>query len=303
MSEAAWGIPIVLYLFLSSLAAGSFRFSVLASRKQGRGFEICSRIGAFIAPISISLGVMLLIFDLKYKTRVWMLFGVFNYKSPLSVGVWLLTLFIFISLAYAIFWLPDNTRARIPLIGKWPLWKRTEFREGIGKFGIPVAMLVSVYTGVLLAVSSLPLWRNVGLPILFSLLAMSTGSAGAAVLALYFSGSERRNIMSAPLHYLQQSYRIILPFYLLSVVLYTVLLFISVNRQEKAFEIILGWKGLVWFAGAVVIAVVMPLILTIGRKKLSLLQIYIVSSLLLVGDILLRAYLVIAGQAYLNITW
>lgn len=299
MSEATWGIPIVLYLFLSSLAAGSFRFSVLASRKQGQGFEICSRIGAFLAPISISLGVALLIFDLRYKTRVWMLFGGFNYKSPLSVGVWLLTIFIFISMVYALFWLPDNIRGRIPLIGKWLLWKRTDFRERIGKFGIPVAMLVSVYTGVLLAVSSLPLWRNVGLPILFSLLAMSTGSAGVAVLALYFSGRERRSIMSAPLHYLQQSYRIILPFYLLSVVLYTVLLFISVNQQEKILQIILGWKGFVWSVGAIVIGVVLPLILTMGRKNLSFLQISISSGLLLVGDILLRLYLVVAGQAYL----
>ena len=60
---------------------------------------------------------------------------VFNGDSPMSLGVWLLTLFSVIAALYAIFWIPAVVRERIPVIGRWPLWSRAEGPRCAGSGG------------------------------------------------------------------------------------------------------------------------------------------------------------------------
>jgi formate-dependent nitrite reductase membrane component NrfD len=282
MSEITWAMPVVLDLFFAGLAAGAFCFAVLMSRRHGEGYPACSRAAAFLAPLSVAFGLSMLILDLRYKTRFWYTMTVFNSDSPMSLGVWLLTLFSVIAAFYAIFWIPASMRERIPVIGRWPLWSRQRVRDMLGRAGVPVALLVSIYTGVLLSATSIPLWRNLALPALFCLSSMATGFAAGLLLALLFSPGKRREIIAGPFQWLQGSYRILLPAYLFAALVYVLLFFIPLTRQKEVIPLITGPNGLIWWLGVVGVGILLPLFLGFRKAKASPSTVYVVLGALLV---------------------
>jgi formate-dependent nitrite reductase membrane component NrfD len=235
----------------------------------------------------------MLILDLMYKTRFWFTMRVFNVSSPMSLGVWLLSLFAAISLVHALFWLPETLRARLSVVGGWSGWRKTGYRYGLGLVGMVVAIVVSVYTGVLLSVSALPLWRNMALPGLFCFSAMATGFAGAGVIALRAAPPEA---MEQPILWLRSGYRIVLPVYLLFALLYLLCSFLYVSRDDLA-HLVTGGNGVIWWAGALGLGILLPLVLVLGRGSMNRVRLSVTLSALLVGGFLLRLVLVAAGQA------
>lgn len=296
MSEITWGMPVVLDVFFAGLAAGAFCFAVLASRRAGEGFQVCARAAAFLAPLSVAFGLSMLILDLRYKTRFWFTMTVFNGESPMSLGVWLLTLFSVIAALYALFWIPAGVRERIPVIGRWPLWSELKVRDALGLAGSPIALLVSIYTGVLLSATSIPIWRNLALPALFCFSSMATGFAAGLLLALLFSPEKRQAIITGPFRWLQGSYRILLPAYLLAILVYLLLFFIPGMRREDVLPLITGWNGLIWWLGVVGGGVVLPLFFNSKKAKASLTKVFVVLGAVLAGGFLLRMVLVFTGQ-------
>ncbi len=249
-----WGLPVALDLFFAGLGAGSFCLAVLASRKKGQGFEVCSRSAAFLAPLSVAFGLAMLILDLMYKTRFWFTLRVFNADSPMSFGVWLLSLFGAISIVHALFWLPEPQKARLPMIGGWSVWRKKSYRSALGVAGMPVALAVSVYTGVLLSASALPLWRNVALPGLFCFSAMTTGFAAGGVIALRAAPAEA---MEQPMLWLRSGYRILLPVHLLFTLLFLLFSFFSPSRGDLL-HLVTGGNGVVWWAGVLGLGMLVP---------------------------------------------
>lgn len=302
MSEITWGMPVVLDLFFAGLAAGAFCFSVLASRRAGESFQACARAAALLAPLAVAFGLSMLILDLRSKTRFWFTMTVFNGDSPMSLGVWLLTLFSVIAALYAIFWIPAVVRARLPVIGRWPLWSQQRVRDALGLVGSLVALLVSIYTGVLLSATSIPLWRNLALPALFCFSSMATGFAAGLLVALLFSPGKRQEIITGPFRWLQGSYRVLLPAYLLAILVYVLLFFIPGMRQEEVLPLITGWNGLVWWLGVVGVGIMLPLFLVLGRAKASLSRVIALLGALLAGGFVLRLVLVFTGQEHVIAT-
>jgi polysulfide reductase chain C len=302
MSEITWAMPVILDLFFAGLAAGAFCFAVLTSRRHGEGFLAVSRVAALLAPLSVAFGLSMLVLDLRYKTRFWFTMTVFNRDSPMSLGVWLLTLFSVIAALYAIFWIPAFVRERIPVIGRWPLWSQQRVRDVLGRAGVPVALLVSIYTGVLLSATSIPLWRNLALPALFCFSSMATGFAAGLLLALLFSPGKRQEIIAGPFQWLQGSYRVLLPAYLLAILVYVLLFFIPGMRQEEVLPLITGWNGLIWWLGVVGIGVMLPLFFGLRKAKASLSRVFVVLGALLAGGFLLRVVLVFTGQEHVIAT-
>jgi polysulfide reductase chain C len=240
----------------------------------------------------------MLILDLKYKTRFWFTMTAFNVVSPMSLGVWLLILFSVIATLYALFWIPAGVRERIPVIGRWPLWSQQGVRDALGWVGIPVALLVAIYTGVLLSTTSIPLWRNPALPVLFCFSAMDTGFAGGVLLALLFSPGKRREIVAGPFQWLEGSYRILLPAYFLAILLFFLLFFVPVMRPEVVIPLITGQSGLVWWLGVIGVGMLLPLFLGFRKAKITLSMAFIILGAPLAGGFLLRLILVFTGQEY-----
>ena len=108
--ELLWGVPVVAYLFLAGVGAGAMTVSSSVLLRGGGGgfgghhFDV-ARYGAFLAPVPVMLGCAMLVFELgSFQTGHWFrwlnLYKVIN-LSPMSIGTWLLTLFIGVSLIYA----------------------------------------------------------------------------------------------------------------------------------------------------------------------------------------------------------
>lgn len=296
MSEIAWGFLIVVYLFLAGLGAGSFCFGAIASKGKGEGWEACARVAFLLTPFAIAAGLLILIFDLGYKSRFWMTLTVLNISSPMSVGVWLLSVFFLISFLGAMFWSTPSGRRRIPWIGRLSVWSRPKWKNRIGVIGIPFALGVSVYTGVLLSACVMPLWRSLSLPLFFFLSALSLGIEGGAILAMASLRKSNAEAMKEPLQFLKRSYRIILPLYLVTALIFVFVLAVSSASRSVLFDFITGWSGLVWWIGVVGIGILLPLMLVMKKNEKQVRHAWLFSSCLIIGDFLLRLVLVLAGQ-------
>jgi formate-dependent nitrite reductase membrane component NrfD len=299
MKEITWGLPVVIYLFLAGLGAGSFCLGMIASKRKGPGWEACSRMAFRISPFAIFLGLLMLIFDLRYKVRFWRTLTVLNLQSPMSVGVWLLSAFFLVSMLSALFWLPTSARKRIPLVGRWTLWDRTEVRNGLGFLGMPLALGISVYTGVLLSVTIVPLWRNWSLPLFFFISALSLGIEGGTIFGMMSLRRGNLEAMEEPLRFLRRSYRVILPLYLFAAFLFVILLAVSLASRTEVFHYLTGWNGFIWWVGVVGIGILLPLVLVMRKGQESIRHAWLFSSCLLLGDFLLRLFLILAGQGAL----
>ncbi|MBN1568713.1 MAG: polysulfide reductase NrfD [Acidobacteria bacterium] len=296
MNEMTWGFPIVVYLFLAGLGAGSFCLGAITSKRNGEGWETCARMAFLLAPFAIAAGLLILVFDLGYQTRFWMTLTVLNIYSPMSVGVWLLSIFFMVSVLAAMFWLTPSERRRIPWIGRLSLWSRQKWKRGIGVIGIPFALGVSIYTGVLLSACALPLWRSLILPFFFFLSALSLGIEGGAILGIAALRKSNPDAMKEPLQFLKRSYRVILPLYLITALIFFVVLVASPTSRGVAFGFFSGWSGWIWWIGVVGIGILLPLVLVMQKNEKQLRHAWLLSSCLITGDFLLRLVLVLAGQ-------
>jgi polysulfide reductase chain C len=296
MHEITWGFPVVLDLFFTGLGAGSFCLGAIASRKEGKGWNACTRMASFLAPLAVLVGLSMLVIDLGYKSRFWMTLTGFNVTSPMSVGAYLLSTFLVVSIAFAFYWLPASLRQRIPWIGKLSMWDRLDYRNRLGTIGILLALGVSVYTGVLLSASVNPLWRNLILPILFFLSALASGLAGGAMLGMASLTRTNPEAMAGPFHFLKQSYRAILSSYLLLVLIFVLTLATSPESRRAAFNLMIGWSGLVWWVGAIGLGIAFPLGIVFSKRALEVHRAWYLFGSLLVGGFLLRLVLVYSGQ-------
>ena len=177
-AELSWGLPVVWYLFLAGLGAGALTASAsVLLRGGGGGFggahiEI-ARYGAFLAPLPLIVGCFALIFELgTFEAGHWFrwinLYKVIN-LSPMSIGTWLLTFFIGVSLVYAYTFVPDA-----PFLGA----RQARLRKALAWISVPLGIATAVYTGILLgAMPARPFWNSPILALLFLLSSISTGIA------------------------------------------------------------------------------------------------------------------------------
>ena len=177
-----WGLPVIWYLYLAGLGAGAVvisGYSYLANTQFEGGhyhYFRMARLGAFLGPFPVIIGVSLLILELGRPFRPLNLYKVIN-LSPMSIGSWFLLLFIITSLVYGLTFVTS-------LRPQWDDWKQrvVPVQRALALLNIPLGIGVAVYTGILLgAMPSRPLWNSPILALLFLISAMSTG-IGAIML-------------------------------------------------------------------------------------------------------------------------
>ena len=213
--EIYWNWIVAVDLFGAGLSAGAFFLSAMAYFLGQEKYDKITRIGAYIAPFPLIIGIICLIIDLERPHLFWKLLLTVQPNSVMSLGAWLLFIFSLFSFIHLYLWLPEGYD--LPhLFKKIPEpWRRISILRVVGDssfikdfrkknltvkrgliagFGIPISIGVGIYTGVLLgALVAKPFWNNPMLPMLFLLSALNTGAA-AICLAGCFLGS--RNGMS-----------------------------------------------------------------------------------------------------------
>jgi formate-dependent nitrite reductase membrane component NrfD len=158
LKEPVWIWSVPAYFYVGGVAGGS---AVLAAFLHGRsGLEGLARLCRVLAFAGTTVGPGLLTWDLGRKLRFINMLRVFRPSSPMSIGSWTLA--------------GSGALATLALLqGNAPSGRPTAVALGGG------GVMLSGYTGVLLANSANPLWQGSRflLPILFtaSAVASTTG--------------------------------------------------------------------------------------------------------------------------------
>lgn len=188
LKKPVWGGEVAAYFFLGGMSAGAYVLARMAERFGGERYRAVTRAGTAIAALSLLPCAPLLIVDLGDPKRFHHMLRVFKPRSPMNLGAWTLT-------AY-------SGAAVMAMLREWLRGERSDAeRSPAAKVvdgtlmmicdggGVPLALLLAGYTGVLLSATSTPVWsKNPWLGALFSASALSTG-ASAVNLALTGRGT------------------------------------------------------------------------------------------------------------------
>ena len=186
-----WDWPIAIYLFLLGISAGATSLSVLLRRKGAGSESGIIKATAILAPVSVVLGLLILIFHLARPWTFWKLMFHYQFDSVMSMGVMLFQVYMAVLFA----WLAVVFRAEIETLRSHLLQEKFAFVDGligwlarIERLLAPLLLLLAVllgaYTGFLLsALKTYPLLNNTVLPVLFLISgvrgsALSTASSG-----------------------------------------------------------------------------------------------------------------------------
>jgi formate-dependent nitrite reductase membrane component NrfD len=327
-----WNWTVAVYLFVAGVSAGAFVISALAYFLGEEKYQDITRIGAYIAPFPLMLGLLFLIYDLERPRLFWKLIVTLQAHSVMSLGAWLLLIFSLLSFVHFYLWLPDRfdvielLRYLTGPVDKWPIVRafRTNFvidalrrknlnrlRGWIGIVGIPVALLVGIYTGVLLgALVARPFWNNPMLPMLFLVSALKTGTASICLIGCFakgFGGMSREKIETNKFVIHSIDF-VLMILSIIAILLFIFGLYTSPRSSVEPAALIMGGEFTFLFWGlAVVVGVLLPLSLEvyelaphfISRTAMREHNPWIsgvVTLSVLVGGFFLRYVVVYAGQ-------
>lgn len=296
-----WGWEISVYLFLGGLTAGILIISAsMTLLDKGSEYSFSKKL-SIAGPVVLSIGMFAIFLDLEEKLYAWRFYTAFNVSAPMSWGAWIVLfvyplniLLIFTSLreGFPVLhgWLKSGNR-----VLDWSIEKSEEYRRPIAGMNIVMGLLLGIYTGVLLsAYGARPFWNSAVLGPIFLVSGIST----AAALVLILSGSRKEQ------HLFTRVDILLILTELSLLVLLIIGLLTSTSQHMEAAGLILGGELTVFFwvfifgLGLSVPAVIESIELA-GRKLPRL----VAPLLVLIGGLLLRIFMVEAGQLSSWIKW
>jgi len=174
-----WNAPIYVYLWLAGMAGGAYFAAFLAERFAGGVNRRLLQVATCLGIPLVVIGVILLVADLGQPIRFWHLLARFRIMSPMSMGTWVLVIWGIVAGLMVVLWLAEG---RIPRPATRNLRRMIDVLAWVD---LVFAGLIMAYTGVLLGVSSQPLWGGSALlPPLFVASAISTGVALLIITAV-----------------------------------------------------------------------------------------------------------------------
>ncbi len=234
-----WDAPIALYLFLAGLGGGAFITSAFAQWLYPESTTV-RKIGRYVAPIVVAVGLVLLMFDAKGGFLNPMRFALLltNFSSIMTWGVVFLAIFEVIALIVAIM---ELRNANVP---RWLNWA-----------GCLFGFAVAAYTGVLLGVvHTYPLWNNPLLPVLFVVSAVSTGAASVMLGSLIVCRDEFERMWNV------KKVHFFLP--ITELVLIAALLFVVASDGDAAnasvMSLVMGDYAPAFWLGLIIIGLIVP---------------------------------------------
>lgn len=304
-----WDHTIAVYLFLLGISAGAAMLAVLLKRAGLAGDDPSEnnviRCTAFLAPLSIIIGLVILIFHLTKPWTFWYLMFNYSTTSIMSMGVMLFQVYmLFLMLWLAIIFhklvasLVEKYAKPFAFVNKL-IAVAAKFTGLIEIILIILSVLLGAYTGFLLsALISYPMLNNPVLPILFLASGTSSGVAALIVCTLLFTKEDIHSKSLAFIHKFEVPV-VCIEIFLLAA--FFIGLYLGGGQKTVAFETALlsGFWANVFWIGVVGIGLVLPLILNaIANHQLKHTKGFMVfvSCLGLIGVLCLRFFILYAGQ-------
>ncbi|PVZ82841.1 cytochrome c nitrite reductase subunit NrfD [Serratia sp. S1B] len=300
-----WDWPIAIYLFLIGISSGLVTLSILLRRyhpEEGSSKSQIMLTTLFIAPTSIVLGLIILIFHLARPWTFWKLMFHYNFTSVMSMGVMLFQIYMLVLVLWLALIFRDELSALLqrwlPRLATIPtlLTRLLPLLRPIETLMLVLAVLLGAYTGFLLsALKSYPLLNNPLLPALFL---FSGISSGIAVTLLVITFRSKANIHSREVHFLHRLETPVVWLEIFLLAAFFIGLALGDDGKLRAFSAALGggfWAWWFWL-GVVGLGLVIPLLLkAVGWGK-NHLHILLISGSSLCGVLLLRYFILYAGQ-------
>jgi protein NrfD len=167
--QHAWDIKIVLDLTLGGMGVATFIIAFLYYLKGEKEFNIKA---ALAGMVSLLLGLLVLITHLGKPEAAFYTMLTPNLGSVMTWGVF-----------FNVFALLFGGLFALPGLIKLPYANNEKIMKILGTLGSIFSFLVMTYTGTLLARSSIHLWRSPATPLLFLLVALSSGVGLYALVA------------------------------------------------------------------------------------------------------------------------
>lgn len=171
-----WEVSIVIDLFLGGVAVGCYFFAVLFPYfHENGGMGKISKIAAVLSPLCLIAALISLTSHLGMPFRAFNVFLNFNPLSMIAWGTLLQTLFLGFALLYAFLTLKHKEGSSPP--------------SKVGLWGIPFALGVGLYHGLLLvSFNAKPVW-NSGLIVIMAVLGFITTGIALVTLAAKLMGN------------------------------------------------------------------------------------------------------------------
>ena len=306
-----WSWPIAMYLFLASISSGSIIVALLVKwnrheRENSSIWDAMIRSGAAVAAISIVLGLLILIVDLGKPLSFYCLFLRYNFQSVMTLGVLFLliytpTVFVFMCLVFE----HKIVKYRLGILERLITYVKEfhSYAKNIEYFLFVSAVCVGAYTGFSLSsLYTIPMWNNPIIPILFLTSGISSGIAINILVGLLFFKS---TINEESIKYLLvMDLRVILTEFPLIGMLFIGMVYAGGDSLEGAKAALSSgfWAGVFW-VGVVGLGLFLPLLTVINALKHHVYRVhYIVTNsiVVLLGVMLLRCYIIYAGQIYMG---
>ena len=296
VNEVAWGGMIAIYLFLAGVAGGAFLTASLTDLFSKKQDPKVIRSGAYIALVTIIVGLGLLVVDLGRPLSFWKLLLNVNMGSVMSIGVFIVSGFTALSVVYGyLVWSTAAAQKLIQITSANTEVAATSVAQGIQAFRKPVAALgvlfslgTATYTGFLLsAVTTNNFWHTpfLGieaipfLPILFLVSAASTGLA-ATLIGVLDCGD------------LIAYKKVDIVLIILEIVLITIL-YLSVKPIFFT-----GSMAALFWLGVVGLGLIVPLLLSIYGVTKHKNLVVPVCGMVVIGGLCLRYFVVYTGQLF-----
>lgn len=282
----AFGWPIWLYFWLGGVAGGAVAAASVANLTRPERFRALGWLSVVLALPLLAVSLVLLVFDLGRPERFLNLLLDWRPMSPLWWGTWILGASV---AAYGLVLL----RWRFG----WPRAVPVAAERALLWLNLFLAGALVVYTGVLLAQTSRPLWNSTWLvPALFAVSALSTGVA-ALDLAARWAGPRAARAALGALHRADTVLVVLEAAVLAGFVAW--LLWLASPAAARAVAVVVrGELAPVFWLGVVVAGLVAPLLLAVAyeRRWARRLVAWVGPTLVLVGGLALRYTIVVGGQ-------
>lgn len=300
-----WDWPIAIYLFLIGISAGLVTLAILLRRYHPEEGSSTSRVmltTLFIAPSSVILGLLILIFHLTRPWTFWKLMFHYSFTSVMSMGVMLFQVYMLVLVVWLALIFRDELGALqqrwLPRLKVIPalLSRLLPFLRPLETLMLVLAVLLGAYTGFLLsALKSYPMLNNPLLPALFL---FSGVSSGIAVALLAAALGPKGNIHSREVHFLHRLETPVVWLEIFLLVAFFIGLGLGDDGKLRALSAALGggfWAWWFWL-GVVGLGLVAPLLLKAFGWGKTYVHILLISGSSLCGVLLLRYFILYAGQ-------
>ncbi len=275
-----WKWEIVLYFFFESISAGSYVLCSIAQLARNSRYNDFVRSGRYLSFGTLLACPPLLIADLGRPERFHHMLRIWKKTSPMNHGAWALTVFGGITtLQLALRW----PATRLPFGQRcWRMLARLLPDRLLATIGLPFALMLISYPGVLLETTSNPLWSRSNF--LGPLLAAGAIGNGAAALILL-------NLRSKDQDLLQRVNRI--EEMAIAAEAVSLGLYLGTARQA-ARPLFAGKQSKLFLFGAVGLGMIAPALLR--RSRSPMLRNVVAPLLTLAGGAALKWAITYAGQ-------